>query len=83
MREFLSASEVAKRYGVSVSTVWNWLQQGNLPEPYRFSKSCTRWKIEDLIEHERKLARSGGGEKDGLMGLVLASPASLMRLFQH
>jgi prophage regulatory protein len=40
---YLSASQLAKRYGIHVVTVWRWAQVGRLPKPVRLTPRTTRW----------------------------------------
>jgi prophage regulatory protein len=51
-RSFLDARAVAHRYGISVATVWSWLDRGLLPQPIRFSFGCSRWRLETLERFE-------------------------------
>lgn len=41
---YVSDKHLAKRYGVSRSTVWRWLKNDpNFPRPVTLSPGCTRW----------------------------------------
>lgn len=51
-RPFLTAREVASRYGVAVSSVWRWVREGAMPAPVKLGQTCTRWRLEDLKEFE-------------------------------
>ena len=51
---FLSAKNVAIRYGIGVSTVWDWTAKKLLPPPTRYGKRCTRWSSSDLDEHDQQ-----------------------------
>jgi predicted DNA-binding transcriptional regulator AlpA len=44
----LSATEVALKLGIGVSTVWAMNKRGDLPEPVRLGTRHTRWKSEDI-----------------------------------
>jgi len=51
---WLSAKQVAARYGVTVSTVWRWnSEQQGFPHPRRLSGNCTRWDLNELQQWER------------------------------
>ncbi|MEX2122385.1 MAG: AlpA family phage regulatory protein [Woeseia sp.] len=50
MIKYVSADDLAERYGVNRSTIWRWQQRGIIPKPVRLSEQCTRWRL-DLIEH--------------------------------
>jgi predicted DNA-binding transcriptional regulator AlpA len=46
--KFLSATEVALKLGIGVSTVWAMDKRGALPKPVRLGKRHTRWRLEDI-----------------------------------
>ncbi|HAI40564.1 MAG TPA: AlpA family transcriptional regulator [Maribacter sp.] len=48
--KLLKAQEVAEWLGVSPSTVYRWVEKGNLPKPYVIGETATRWRTKDLIE---------------------------------
>ena len=48
-RIYYRASDLAKRYGVHVITVWRWRATGNLPEPTRLGPGTVGWRS-DTIE---------------------------------
>lgn len=54
-QQYLNARQVARRYSVSTPTVWRWLSEGLLPEPHRFTPSCSRWSLATLREFEAAL----------------------------
>lgn len=49
---FLSPAQVARRYGVSLPTLWRWRQAGRLPEPRRLGANTVRWHLDDLAAFE-------------------------------
>ena len=55
---YLSAKDVAARYGIGISTVWAWSANNTLPSPSRFGKRCTRWESTSLDEHDEKIKES-------------------------
>lgn len=50
---FLSAKDVATRYGIGISTVWAWTKEGLLPSPVKYGDRCTRWSSIDLDNHDK------------------------------
>jgi predicted DNA-binding transcriptional regulator AlpA len=50
--QYLSVKSLAHRYDIAVSTVWLRVKQGKLPKPIKLHGSSTRWKLDDLEEHE-------------------------------
>lgn len=47
---YLSASQLARRYGVHVVTVWRWAQAGRIPRPIRLTPRTTRWRKDQIEE---------------------------------
>ena len=48
-RRLIRVSEAAKRYNVSESTIWRWLNLGGpIPQPRRLSPGVVGWFEEDL-----------------------------------
>jgi prophage regulatory protein len=52
---FLSVSQLAERYGVSVDCIWRWKRKGSFPKAYKLSSGCTRWRVADIQAHENTL----------------------------
>ncbi|MEW8606843.1 MAG: helix-turn-helix domain-containing protein [Candidatus Thiodiazotropha sp.] len=55
MKKYLSVKDVSRRYGVGVSTVWQWVKEDFLPAPVKFGQRCTRWDSDELNEHDQKV----------------------------
>ena len=55
-RRYVSAAELAERYGVAQRTIWRWANLGILPSPRRITKSCTRWDLTQVEEREARAA---------------------------
>ena len=53
MRNFLSVSDLAKRYGISRGTIYNWLKMQNFPQGTKFGK-IRRWTLEEIETWEVK-----------------------------
>ena len=51
---YLSAKEVAQRYSIGISTVWDWASKKLLPPPIRYGQRCTRWSSADLDKHDQQ-----------------------------
>lgn len=49
---YLNVEQVAERYGVSTASILRWRREGDFPAPVKVGKGCTRWRLDDLIEHE-------------------------------
>lgn len=58
-KRYVSAAQLAERYGVNTATVWRWKCRGILPPPVKLSEQCTRW---DLAAIEKRDAERDGGE---------------------
>jgi len=52
--KYLSDKTVAERYDTSRATIWRWTREGKLPQPVRLSAGSTRWKLDDLLQFEKK-----------------------------
>ena len=46
--KLLSAVEVADILGVSKTTVWQRVKDGNLPKPMKFGARCSRWRTSTI-----------------------------------
>lgn len=57
MEYYISANQLAERYGVDKATIWRWTGRGILPKPIKLSPQCTRWR---LAEIERRDAERDG-----------------------
>ena len=51
---YLTVEQVAERYRVSTDSIWRWRRNGSFPSPVRVGPNCTRWRLSDMIEHERE-----------------------------
>lgn len=52
--QFFTIDEVAKRYRVSRSTVWRWVEKNQrFPPPIRLSSGVSRWPDYQLLEFEK------------------------------
>lgn len=54
---YLSAAQLARRYGVHIVTVWRWAQTGQLPPPVRLTSRTTRWRRDEVEACEAKRGR--------------------------
>ena len=46
--ELLRLSQVLSHYGVSKSTIYQWIKVAGFPLPVRFGPKLSRWRAEDL-----------------------------------
>lgn len=54
---YLTVRDVARRFAVSVQTVWRWAKERpQFPKPVELSPGTTRWRMSDLIAFERGLS---------------------------
>lgn len=56
---FLPVGEVAERYKLGVSTVWEKVAAGGLPQPLHLTERTTRWALSDLVDWEISLRPTG------------------------
>ena len=56
MTKYISADQLADRYGVNRSTIWRWTKRGLLSKPVRLSDQCTRWRLDEIekLDAERE-----------------------------
>lgn len=55
---YLSAAQLALRYGVHVVTVWRWAQLGRIPQPVRLTPRTTRWRRDQIEASDDERART-------------------------
>lgn len=58
MIRYISADDLAARYGVNRSTIWRWSVRGILPKPVKISEQCTRWNLEEIEQRDAKRDQS-------------------------
>jgi prophage regulatory protein len=59
-QKFFSVKQVAKRWAVSVPTIWRWSSLGIIPKPIALGPGTTRWQLEELEGHEASCTKVGG-----------------------
>lgn len=59
---YLSAADLATRYGVSRRTVWRWVALGKLPRPEQLPGNVRRWLLSDIeaLEEAARVAQRKG-----------------------
>lgn len=55
---YLSAAQLARRYGVHIVTVWRWAQVGRIPQPVRLTPRTTRWRRDQIEACDAERAKS-------------------------
>jgi prophage regulatory protein len=55
---YLSAAQLARRYGVHIVTVWRWAQIGRIPRPVRLTPRTTRWRKDQIEAADADRARN-------------------------
>ena len=53
MGNFLSASDLSKRYGVSKATIYNWLKTQNFPQGMKIERT-RQWALDEILAWEAK-----------------------------
>ena len=61
MRQLLTISDLAERYGVTRQSIYNWRKSGKLPNSILIGQS-RRWNIADIEAFEQALANNQKGE---------------------
>ena len=52
---YLPVEDVAKRFNVSVDTIYRWRRKGFFPSPIIFGPKTARWSLIQLMDFEMKL----------------------------
>lgn len=61
-QKYLSVQDVARRYGVTVRSVWRWTRESNLPAPVQLgSGGASRWVLAELERWESAKAAERAG----------------------
>ncbi|MCZ8261155.1 MAG: hypothetical protein O9333_13615 [Beijerinckiaceae bacterium] len=50
---FLSVESVARRYDISVATIWRAVADGSFPKPRKIIRNTSRWAVADLDAYDR------------------------------
>lgn len=53
--EFISSTNLARRWGIQRSTVWRWRTLGIIPAPDVEMNGRVKWKISTVEAHEQKI----------------------------
>ena len=58
----LNKKLVARRYGICTRSVNNWVNEGALPAPVRYTRQTVVWPVDVLDAHDarKRLAAAGG-----------------------
>lgn len=53
---YLDVRQTASRYSSSPTTLWRWVKtRPDFPSPVKIGPGCTRWRLSDLLEFERRM----------------------------
>jgi len=58
MQQYLRVNQLADRLGVSRSTVWRWVNEGRLPQPFKLAERTTVWSANLVQQAIDKIAGS-------------------------
>jgi len=47
--------QLARHYGVTRSTMWDWVREGRLPKPKKLTPRRTRWSNAEIAQHDQKI----------------------------
>jgi prophage regulatory protein len=53
MKNYFSAAELAKYFGLSQGTIWRWAKDGILPQPTRLTPKTVRWPASAIETFEQ------------------------------
>ena len=67
MERFLTLKEVKSRYGLCASTIYNNIQAGRFPAPFKLGRS-SRWRLSELMSWETDLSRMQSSRSPVLRG---------------
>lgn len=49
---YVSAAQLANRYGVSRTTIWRWIKKRQFPKSVQLGPNTTRWLLTDVERWE-------------------------------
>lgn len=47
--------QLARHYGVTRKTIWDWVREGRLPKPKKLTPRRTRWSNAEIAQHDQKI----------------------------
>lgn len=57
---YLSVQEVARRYSISIQTVWRHTKENpDFPKPIKILSGSTRWRLSDIVAYEVSRGETG------------------------
>ena len=51
--------QLARHYGVTRKTIWDWVREGRLPKPKNLAPRSTRWSSAEIAQHDQKIKNLG------------------------
>jgi len=64
-KRLLSVKELSEYVGLSPQTIYNKINRGHFPIPYKKVFGLLKWEKEEVNDFLNKLALQGGGTNDG------------------
>lgn len=62
--KMLRRDDVEKMIGMSRSTLYLWVNEGNFPRPYQIGGRAVAWKMSEIQEWFDNLKKTEPGEED-------------------
>ena len=56
---FVDDKWLAARYGRHRTAIWRWTKKREFPQPIKIAPGCARWRLDDVLAHERRAADGG------------------------
>ena len=55
-QKYVSAAQLAERYGVHKATIWRWVKDGIIPKPIKFGAQSARFDLDEVerLDAERR-----------------------------
>ena len=63
-KRLLSVRELSEYIGLSPQTIYNKINRGNFPIPYKKVFGLLKWEVEEVNDFLNKLALQGGDTRD-------------------
>ena len=64
----LTLVNLVEIYSVSKRTIWRWVAEGRIPQPYAVSRRTRRWKANEIQQHLDGLPKATHGAVTNSLG---------------